>query len=70
VTRDGARRLLEAVANGRLPFESANYVADCIIMSDDFEFADDAARDAIFFIEDDSRPPSRDETMNALQSLD
>lgn len=62
VTRDGARRLLNAVADERLPFELANYVADCIIMSDDFDFADEAVRDAIYFIADDSRPPTRDET--------
>lgn len=69
VTRDGARRLLNALADERLPFEIANYVADCIIMSDDFDFADNAVREAIFFVEDDSRPPTRDETIGALRLL-
>ena len=69
VTRDGARRLLRAVADNRFSFELANYVADCIIMSHDFDFADDAVRDAMHFIEDDSRPPTRDETLNALAAL-
>ncbi len=69
VTREGARRLLTAIADGRLPFQLANYVADCIIMSDDFDFADDAVRDAINFLEDDSRPPTRDETIEALAKL-
>src|SRR5689334_14207540 len=53
VTRDHARRLLEAVADNRLSFELANYAADCIIMSDDFEFVDDAVKEAIYFVEDD-----------------
>jgi hypothetical protein len=69
VTREGARRLLTAVADDRLPFELANYVADCIIMSDDFDLADNAVRDAFNFIEDDSRPPTRDETLDALALL-
>lgn len=52
-----------------MPFELANYVADCIIMSDDFNFADNAVREAIYFVEDDSRPPTRDETLRALTLL-
>ena len=54
VTKMGARRLLEAVANEKLPFDAANYIADCIIMNDDFDFEDDATRDAVHFIEDDT----------------
>jgi hypothetical protein len=69
VTREGAGRLLAAIADGRLPFRLANYVADCIIMSDDFDFADDAVRDAVHFVEDDSRPPTHDETIEALTKL-
>jgi hypothetical protein len=69
VTRDGARRLLDAVADARLSFETANYLADCIIMSDDFDFADDVVRDAIFFVEDDSRPPTLEELSTVLASL-
>lgn len=69
VTREGARRLLAAIADGRLPFQLANYVADCIIMSDDFDFADDVVRDAVSFVEDDSRPPAHDETLEALAKL-
>jgi hypothetical protein len=70
VTKAGAQRLLKAVADQSLPFELANYVADCIIMSDDFSFADDAAREAVFFVEDDSRPPTREETLQAIAALD
>jgi hypothetical protein len=69
VTREGARLLLAAVVDGRLPFELANYVADCLIMSDDFIFADDAVRDALHFLEDDSRAPTHDEATKALAML-
>ena len=79
VTRANARRLLEAVADNRLPFDAANYLADCIVMNDNFDFADEAVRDAIFFIEDDTGrfatgddnwQPSRTETVAALSLLD
>lgn len=69
VTREGAKRLLAAVAEDRLPFELANYVADCIIMSDDFNFANDAVSEAVYFVADESRPPTRDETAQALTLL-
>ena len=70
VTREHAKRLLAAVANGSLEFELANYVADGLIMSDDFEFEDDAVNDAIFFLEDDSRAPTFQEIEVALSQLD
>ena len=69
VTKGGARRLLAAVADESLPFELANYVADCIIMNDNFDFADDTVKEAVFFVEDDSRPPTSDETSKALAML-
>ena len=69
VTREGARRLLAAIAEERLPFEIANYVADCLIMSDDFHLEDDAVRDAVNFVEDDSIAPTHDDTMKALAML-
>lgn len=69
VTREAARRLLAAVVEERMPFKHANYVADCIMMSDDFAFADDVVRDAVHFVEDDSRPPTHDEMIEALAKL-
>ena len=78
VTKDGARRLLQAVADDRLPYDAAMYVTDCIVMNDDFCIADDATREALFFIEDDSERhvsqnvnwrPSREETLAALALL-
>lgn len=69
VTREGARRLLAAIVEGRLPFDLANYISDRLIMSDDFYFADSAVRDAVHFVEDDSRAPTQDETIEALTML-
>lgn len=69
ITRDHARRLLEALAEERLPFLSANYTADCLMMSDDFESADDAVAEAVSFVADDSRPPTMEETRAALGGL-
>jgi hypothetical protein len=69
ITRDHARRLLQALAEERLPFLSANYTADCLMMSDDFEPADDAVAEAVNFVADDSRPPTMEETLAALESL-
>lgn len=69
VTREHATRILKALAEDRLPFDAANYTADCIIMSDDFEFVDDAVGEAIHFVADDSRPPTPEETKTALARL-
>jgi hypothetical protein len=69
VTRNRARRLLQALADNRLPFLSANYTADCLVMSDDFEFADKAVAEAVEFVADDSRPPTPEETEAALAQL-
>jgi hypothetical protein len=38
-------------------------------MSDDFEFADDAVNEAIYFIEDDSIAPTVEETRSAIGRL-
>ncbi len=69
VTREYASRLLGAVADGTLDFELANYVADALIMSDDFNFEDEAVSEAIFFLEDDSRAPTEQEIHAALARL-
>jgi hypothetical protein len=69
VTREHARRLLQALADDRLPFLSASYTADGLVMSDDFEFADDAVAEAVHFVADDSRPPTLEETKAALTQL-
>jgi hypothetical protein len=69
VTRDHARRLLEALRSGRLPVRAATYAADCLMMSDNFVFDDAAVIDAISFVADESRPPTSDEIAAALTAL-
>ena len=78
VTRSAARRLLSAVGSQQLTSEAAVYVADCLVASDDIEFEDDATRDAVSFLEDDSRRFiagqddlwTHDEISKVLASLD
>lgn len=68
MTREVARRLLRAIENGRLPFQLANYVADCLELTDVY-FEDDTVQEAFNFVKDDSRPPTNDETIEALAKL-
>jgi hypothetical protein len=68
--REHARRLLTALLDSRLSFLSANYAADCVIMSEDFVFVDEATKEAFAFVADDSRPPTANETGAALAALD
>lgn len=69
ITRDHARRLLEAVAGQRLSLETANYAATCIIFGD-FEFGDDAVNEAIWLIEmADLDQPTSDDMRSAVKRL-
>jgi hypothetical protein len=70
VTREHAKRLLQSIAGDRLPFLVANYAADALIMSGDFTFANSAVQQAVEFVADDSRSPTRAETEAALAQLD
>lgn len=54
MTRAAARRFLNAVDAQQVSSDAAVYVADCIVASDDIEFEDEATRDAVSFLEDDS----------------
>ena len=69
VTRDHMKRLLQCLLDGSLPWMSANYTGDCLMMSDDFDPEDDAVAEAIEFVSDDSRPPTSEETRVALSAL-
>ena len=69
VSRDHAARLLQALADGGLTFDQANYLADSLIMSDDFAFADADVAEAVAFVADESRPPTVTETQQALARL-
>ena len=69
MTRAHAHRLLEAIADKALPFELANYAADCLIMSGDFEFDDELVKEAVRFVEDDSVAPTENEIRALLSRL-
>ncbi|EJL24271.1 hypothetical protein PMI02_03773 [Novosphingobium sp. AP12] len=53
----------------QLVFILANYTANCLMMSDNFDFADEAVAEAIAFVAEDSRPPTHDETKAAIAAL-
>ncbi|MER8975798.1 hypothetical protein [Mesorhizobium sp. M0408] len=59
--------LVNGLADGTLPVQAAAYVADALIMSDDFNFADEGVLEVLFFLSDESAPLSREE-VQALQS--
>lgn len=69
ITRDYARRLLEAVAGQRLSLEVANYATACIIFGY-FEFVDDVVNEAVWLIEmADLDKPSTDDMRTAIDKL-
>lgn len=50
--------LLAALADGSLPLEAASYVADAIIMSDDFNFDDMRVTEVLYYLSDETAPLS------------
>lgn len=56
VSRDHVAILLAALADATLPLEAASYIADALIMSNDFEWEDEAVADALFHLSDESAP--------------
>lgn len=48
--------LLSALAEAKLPLDAASYIADALIMSDNFEWENDAVAEALFFLSDESAP--------------
>ena len=69
VTHDHMMRLLQCLLDESVPWKSLNYTGDCLMMSDDFEPEDEKVAEAIEFLSDDSRSPSPDETLGALEAL-
>ncbi|CAO1650218.1 hypothetical protein NYA22BAC_00667 [Parasphingorhabdus sp. NYA22] len=61
INRNHAARLFKSVLANELPIEVANYLADGLIMSEDFDFAEDETVEALHFLADDSRPPTIEE---------
>lgn len=56
VSREQMAVLLTALAEAKIPLEAASYIADAMIMSDDFEWDDGAVDEALHLLSDDSAP--------------
>ncbi|NBW76557.1 MAG: hypothetical protein EBR34_12275 [Sphingomonadaceae bacterium] len=69
VTREHMKRLLHSMLDKTVPWASANYTADCLMMSDDFQPESEDVDEAIEFVADDSRPPTDEETRALLERL-
>ena len=69
VSRQHVAILLAALVEGKLPLEAASYIADALIMSDDFEWEDEAVADALFFLSDESAPLTLAEVEKARSHL-
>lgn len=69
LTHEHVRRLLQCLLDERVPWKSIIYTADCLMMSDDFDFEDEKVADAIGFLIDESRTPSSDEIQSVLATL-
>jgi hypothetical protein len=65
VTRQHIEVLLAALAEDELPLEAASYVADALIMSEDFSFADATISQILFFLSDESAPLTQHEVETA-----
>lgn len=48
--------LIAALSTSKLPMAAASYIADALIMSDDFEWEDERVADAILRLSDESAP--------------
>lgn len=69
LTRDHARRLVQAVINKALSLEAASYIADGVIMSDSFSWDDDLVGEVLHLLADDTPPPTESEVRGLLSLL-
>ncbi|MER8583572.1 hypothetical protein NKG95_33720 [Mesorhizobium sp. M1423] len=49
-------KVLGVLADDKLPLSAASYIADALIMSDDFHWDDETVAKALFFLSDESAP--------------
>jgi hypothetical protein len=61
--------LLTALAEAELPLDAASYIADALIMSDNFEWENDAVAEALFFLSDESAPLTLNQVEEARSRL-
>jgi hypothetical protein len=56
ISRRQVAVLISALAEGKIPMDAASYIADAMIMSDDFAWEDEGIADALFRLSDESAP--------------
>ena len=61
--------LLAALGECKLPLQAGAYIADALIMSDYFEWEDEAVAEALFFLSDESAPLTQAEVEEARSRL-
>lgn len=69
IARGQVAVLLTALAEAKLPLEAASYIADALIMSDDFAWDDEAVAKAVLFLSDESAPLTQTEVEEARRRL-
>jgi hypothetical protein len=65
ITKRQTDVFLGALEAARIPLNAASYIADALILSEDFDFADEGVKEAIFYVSDESGPL----TIDAVRSL-
>ena len=56
ISRRQVAVLLSALVEGEIPMDAASYIADAMIMSDDFAWEDEGIADVLFRLSDESAP--------------
>ena len=69
ISRKQMAILLGALAKAELPLKAASYIADALIMSDDFEWDDEAVADALFRLSDETAPLTQAEVERARSRI-
>ena len=69
VSLEHVATLLTALLEAKLPMKAASYIADALIMSDDFAWEDEAVAKALFFLSDESAPLTLAEIKQARHRL-
>ena len=69
ITRRQLHVFLAALASGRIPLSSASYIADALVLIEDFDFADEGVEEAVFYVSDESAPFTIEEVQRLRDRL-
>lgn len=58
--------LLEVLENGNLSLDAGNYIANCVMLDDNFNFETDLVADTVYILSDDTAPLTQSEVRKAL----